>query len=103
MTTYDPSEQDEIEQAFLELLRSATKDGANKRKAGVKVPWKIDNTHRGALERHWARYVLDPNGKDEDSEAHHLVAVAWRALAIAWQDTHPAEVRQAWRDHGFGA
>jgi hypothetical protein len=100
---YDPKEQVEIEQAFLKLLKSATKDGAKKRKAGEKVSWKFDPGHHAAMRRHYARYVLDPLGTDDDSGAHHLVAVAWRALAIAWQDTHPNERAEALREAGYGA
>lgn len=99
---YDPAEQDEIVEAFIALLNNATQDGAVKRMAGKKPGWKID-AHDDAMLRHLARYWLDPKGTDEDSGAHHLVAVAWRALAIAWQDTHPEEVGQAWADAGYGA
>lgn len=100
---YDPAEQDEIIEAFIELLTAATQDGAKKRIAGKKVGWKIDPSHLAAKRRHDARYELDPTGRDEDSGAHHLVASAWRSLAIAWQDTHPEERRQAFRDAGYGA
>lgn len=100
---YDPSEQEEIEEAFLELLRSATKDGAIKRAKGQKISWKVDGTHNAARHRHEARYTLDPHGRDKDSGAHHLVAVAWRALAQAWQETHPEEVKRVWREYGYGA
>lgn len=101
--TYDPYEQDEILHAFRDLLAAATRDGGKKRAAGTKVPWKIDTGHRAALHRHLGRYYLDPAGVDADSGAHHLVAVAWRALAIAWQDTHPDEVRKAFEEYGYGA
>lgn len=103
VVAYDPAEQDEIIEAFIELLTSSTLDGANKRMRGEKPGWKIDPDHLAAKRRHDARYELDPAGKDKDSGAHHLVASAWRSLAIAWQDTHPEEVRQAWRASGLGA
>ena len=85
---YEPSEQDEIIETFSALLRLATKDGGRKRAAGLKVPWMEDRGHEAAMFRHLARWKSDPDGRDEDSGAHHLVAVAWRALAIAWQETH---------------
>jgi len=86
--TYDPSEQDEIIEAFTALLRLATRDGARKRAAGTKVPWTIDPGHEAAMFRHIARWKSDPDGRDEDSGAHHLVAAAWRALAIAFIETY---------------
>jgi len=100
---YDPSEQDEIEQEFIKLLRSATKDGASKRRKGEKVSWKYDPGHNAARRRHEARYELDHHGRDSDSGSHHLVAVAWRALAQAWQETHPEEVLREWKRSGYGA
>jgi len=100
---YDPSEQDEIEKEFIKLLRTATKDGAAKRMKGEKISWKVDGSHNAARRRHEARYELNPSGRDSDSNAHHLVAVAWRALAQAWQETHPDEVKEAWRQYGYGA
>ena len=100
---YDPSEQEEIEKAFLGLLRMATKDGANKRKAGTKVPWKVDPGHREALLRHLGRTFLDPGGVDDDSKAPHWVAIAWRALALAWQEQHPEERWRLWEELGYGA
>jgi hypothetical protein len=103
LASYDPREQLEIEEAFLELLRAATVDGAKKRKAGKKVSWKYDQQHLNAFHRHVGRVYLDPGGVDTDSGASHWVAVAWRALALAWQETHRAEAREAMRDDGFGA
>ena len=100
---YDPSEQDEIEHEFLKLLRYATKDGGKKRAAGTKVPWKIDPGHLEAFHRHVGRTYLDPGGRDPDSGASHWVAVAWRALALAWQEDHKDEMRDEWRRLGYGA
>lgn len=102
MAKYDPAEQEEIIEEFVKLLRAATEDGGRKRKSGKKVPWKVDPGHDAARRRHEGRYELDPRGRDEDSGAHHLVAVAWRALAKAWQDTHPEEVQKTWRELGYG-
>jgi hypothetical protein len=72
----------------------ATADGGKKREAGTKPPWQIDPGHQSAMYRHLGRWWLDPEGVDSDSGAHHLVAVAWRALALAWQQTHPEEVME---------
>lgn len=85
--SYDPSEQDEIAAIFAELLRGPTQDGGRKREAGTKVPWTVD-LHEQALYRHLGRWE---SGEltDADSGCHPLVHVAWRALAIAWQDAHP--------------
>lgn len=99
---YDPAEQVEIEQAFLELLRAATLDGAGKRKAGKKVSWKYDTGHLTAFHRHVGRAYLDPRGRDSDSGQSHWVAAAWRALAMAWQETYPEKAREAMRRDGYG-
>lgn len=80
-------EQAEILGWFTHLLTAATADGGKKRAAGKKVSWKVDKGHEAAMFRHLARWKSDPNGRDEDSGAHHLVAVAWRALAIVVQET----------------
>lgn len=100
---YDPAEQDEIEKEFLKLLRLATQDGGKKRAAGAKVPWQIDPTHRDAFHRHVGRAYLDPGGRDPDSGASHWVAVAWRALALAWQETYPEERKKVFLELGYGA
>lgn len=97
------TEQAEIEAEFLKLLREATKDGANKRRAGTKVPWKVDPTHKEALLRHFGRLLLDPHGRDSDSGAPHGVAIAWRGLALSWQELHPAERWALWEELGYGA
>lgn len=104
LVEYDPvKEQAEIEMEFTKLLRSATLDGATKRRAGQKVPWKVDPSHRDAMLRHFGRYLLDPHGRDNDSGAPHLVAVAWRGLALSWQELHPAERWALWEELGYGA
>lgn len=87
--SYDPREQDEVLNIFVEMLRTVTADGGVKRARGEKPSWKVDEGHEPALFRHlqrWERGDLI----DEDSGAHALVHVAWRALAIAWQETNPA-------------
>lgn len=82
---YDPTEQDVVLAIFIELLRSATKDGGRKRAAGIKPPWWGDN-HERAMGSHLGKWL---NGElvDPDSGAHPLVHLAWRALAIAYQET----------------
>lgn len=81
------AEQNEILGAFLELLEGPTGDGRRKREAGKKPHWKVDRSHWGALQRHVAAYqrgeLVDP-----DSGCHPLQHAAWRALAIAWDETH---------------
>lgn len=84
---YDPIEQDVIYETFSAMLRSATKDGGRKRKAGLKPPWWRDPQHEAAIFSHldkWKHGVL----VDPDSGAHPLIHLAWRALAIAYQETH---------------
>ncbi len=92
--TYDPKEQDEIAAEFAALLRSATKDGAVKRAKGDKVSWKIDDTHAGHLYNHLRKWEAG-DLVDKDSGAHPLVHLAWRALAIAWQDAHVSDEEDA--------
>ncbi len=71
---------------FNELLKTVTKDGSKKRQAGLKGPWWSDDSHEAALFSHFTKWrkgeLVDP-----DSGAHPLVHVAWRALAIAYQET----------------
>lgn len=89
--SYDPSEQVEVLDTFQQMLAGATSDGGQKRAAGLKPSWKIDPSHETALFSHlykWKRGDI----QDEDSGAHPLVHLAWRALAIAWQETHEEEV-----------
>lgn len=82
---YDPSEQDEIIETFAEMLRAVTADGGRKRQAGEKPSWKVDPGHEKGLFSHLYKWkageLVDP-----DSGAHPLVHMAWRALAIAWQE-----------------
>jgi hypothetical protein len=77
----------EILDTFEEMLRGPTGDGQGKRQRGKKVIWKNDKTHADAMLRHLHRW--DRGEKvDPDSGSHPLVHVAWRALAIAWQETN---------------
>ena len=85
--TYDSSEQDTLLRAFSALLRQVTRDGGTKRQAGLKPPWYVDESHEAAIFSHlskWKHGELE----DPDSGAHPLVHLAWRALAIAWQESH---------------
>lgn len=83
------AETDEIHACFLELLQSATGDGAAKRSAGAKVFWKADPSHKDAMLRHLGRW-WNSEKVDADSGAHPLVHLAWRALAVAYIETHEA-------------
>ena len=82
---YDPSEQDELLDIFRDMLRGPTGDGGAKRASGTKPSWKIDPDHEAGLFSHLAKWkkgeLVDP-----DSGSHPLVHLAWRALAIAWQE-----------------
>jgi hypothetical protein len=85
--TYDASEQAIIERVFSAMLRSSTKDGGRKREAGLKPPWWRDPSHEAAIFSHlnaWKHGVK----VDKDSGAHPLIAMAWRALAIAYQEMY---------------
>lgn len=80
-------EQRELLQIFVTLLSEVSKDGGKKRAAGTKPSWKYDGSHEAAIFSHlnkWKHGELN----DPDSGVHPLVHMAWRALAIAWQETH---------------
>lgn len=84
------TETEAILDTFREMLSGPTGDGQNKRRAGTKVLWTIDPEHGEKMLRHLGRWW---NGEtaDPDSGCHPLVHVAWRALAVAWQETHDAD------------
>lgn len=84
------AEQVEIIGEFAYLLRGPTSDGARKRERNEKPHWKVDPSHEAALYRHLERWT---SGElvDGDSGSHPLVHVAWRALAIAWQQTREGD------------
>jgi len=85
----DPvAERQEVMDEFTKMLWTVTGDGSRKRQAGQKPSWKVDETHMPALFSHLNRYFHGER-KDPDSGQHPLVHLAWRALAQAWQDTHP--------------
>lgn len=77
-------EVEEILNTFVGLLAVPTADGQAKRKIG-KPHWKVDPDHEAAMRRHWDRYERGETA-DQDNGCHPLVAVAWRALALAWQE-----------------
>jgi hypothetical protein len=83
--TYDPAEQQEIASIFAAMLAQATGDGGKKRATGEKPVWTRDPSHEAALFSHLNKWkhgeLVDP-----DSGAHPLVHLAWRALAIAYQE-----------------
>lgn len=83
---YDASEQDIIIDTFAQMLRSATSDGGRKRAAGLKPPWYIDGAHEAAIFSHLNKWKHG-EVRDPDSGAHPLVHLAWRALAIAYQES----------------
>ena len=83
------TEQAEVTALFAEMLAACSKDGGKKLAAGEKVSWKIDQTHEAGLFSHLNKWkhgeLIDP-----DSGAHPLTHLAWRALAIAWQESQAA-------------
>lgn len=85
--SYDASEQDVLLHEFHKLLREVTKDGGRKRARGEKPPWWKDGAHEAAMFSHLNKWKHGER-TDKDSGAHPLVHLAWRALAIAYQETH---------------
>jgi hypothetical protein len=84
--TYDRREQDEVLAIFQGLLAGPTRDGGVKRAKDLKPSWRHDKSHEDAMYRHLARWE-DGDIWDKDSGCHALVHVAWRALALAWQES----------------
>jgi len=85
--TYDATEQDAILETFGRMLADVTKDGGRKRAAGTKPPWWRDVSHESAIFSHLNKWKHG-HIKDPDSGAHPLVHLAWRALAVAYQETY---------------
>jgi len=81
------TEADVLLRTFHTMLQAVTGDGQKKRQAGTKAPWWRDRTHEQAIFSHLNRWK---HGElvDKDSGAHPLVHLAWRALSIAYQETH---------------
>lgn len=92
------NEQAEIIGWFTHMLQAASGDGGKKRAAGLKPSWKIDKSHQRAIFSHYMKWI---NGEkvDADSGAHPLVHMAWRCLAIAWQETFAGEVEASEANH----
>lgn len=72
---------------FSRMLAGATGDGSKKRQRGEKPPWYVDEKHEAAIWSHMDKWKHGER-KDADSGAHPLVHLAWRALAIAYQETY---------------
>jgi len=83
---YDSNEQRIVIDTFANMLDAVTKDGGRKRAARIKPPWWEDMSHEPAMFSHLNKWK---HGEmvDKDSGAHPLVHLAWRALAIAYQET----------------
>lgn len=73
-------------ETYLNLLKVVTGDGSKKRQAGAKPPWWKDGSHEAAIFSHLSKWKHGEL-RDKDSGAHPLVHLAWRALAIAYQET----------------
>ena len=80
-------EQKVVLDTFIALLREVTADGGRKRAAGEKPPWWRDAAHMPAIFSHLNKWAHGEK-RDPDSGAHPLVHLAWRALAIAYQETY---------------
>ncbi len=83
-------EQHEVMSIFYDMLAGPTGDGGKKRAAGIKPSWKVDDSHEAAMWSHINKWKHGEKA-DADSGAHPLVHLAWRALAIAWQETYGEE------------
>jgi hypothetical protein len=79
-------EQQEVLGAFADMLAATSKDGGRKRAAGLKPSWKVDISHEAAIFSHLNKWKHGEK-VDPESGVHPLVHLAWRALAIAWQET----------------
>jgi dATP/dGTP diphosphohydrolase len=84
---YDATEQDVLIEVFVKMLREVTKDGGRKRAAGAKPPWWKDESHLAAIFSHLNRHFHGEK-VDKDSGVSPWVHLAWRALAIGYQETY---------------
>jgi hypothetical protein len=84
--TCEPNEQQMLMQVFTDMLWLATGDGATKRSAGLKQPWWRDTEHEAAIFSHLSKWKHGELA-DNHSGAHPLVHLAWRCLAIAYQES----------------
>jgi hypothetical protein len=80
------TEQAEVLGLFMDMLKAPTGDGGVKRALGQKVCWKDDTSHEAAIFSHLNKWKHGER-RDATSGAHPLVHLAWRALAIAWQES----------------
>jgi len=80
-------ERETVLDTFRNMLASVTKDGSKKRQAGIKPPWWRDPSHEAAIFSHLSKWKHGEKS-DRDSGVHPLVHLAWRALAIAYQETN---------------
>jgi hypothetical protein len=92
---YDAKEQDLLLEVFKSMLGSVTKDGGNKRARGEKPPWWRDGAHESAIYSHLSKWKHGELA-DADSGAHPLVHLAWRSLAIAYQETYGKRDPEGW-------
>lgn len=86
-TNYDATEQDVVVKVFADMLWAVTKDGGKKRARGDKPEWWRDGSHEAAIFSHLNKWKHGEK-TDKDSGTHPLVHLAWRALAIAYQETN---------------
>lgn len=84
---YNATEQDALAEVFTFMLRGPTRDGGTKRTRGEKPAWYIDRSHEAAIFSHLNKWKHGET-VDKDSGVHPLVHLAWRALAIAYQETY---------------
>jgi len=84
---YDASEQDVLLYTFRTMLAAVTADGGRKRARGEKPPWWQDGSHERAMFSHLAKWKRG-DLRDPDSGSHPLTHLAWRALAVAYQETY---------------
>jgi len=81
------AEQDCALREFMHLLASIKGDGGGKRARGLKPHWTVDPSHKAAIFSHLAKWQRGEL-QDESTGAHPLIHLAWRALAIAWAESH---------------
>ena len=87
VTIHAPTvEQADLLRAFTDMLAVVSRDGGLKRARGEKPPWWCDPSHEPAIFSHLSNWKHG-GVRDKDSGAHPLVHLAWRALAIAYQET----------------
>lgn len=78
-------ERETVLAVFYYMLYDVTRAGSVKRKKGEKLPWYEDESHEAAIFSHLNKWKHGET-VDPDSASHPLVHLAWRALAIAYQE-----------------